>query len=224
MTGLRLALALGLSITGAAPAAAQQGTAAQREPWASTSAHLQFGRLSQTASDSFTAILGRSSGLVFGGGAELSWRSGLFVRGDVSYFSADGERAEIVDGEVIPLEIPLSISLTPIEFTGGYRLPEYTVGPRRQVRLVPFIGAGAGFVRFREHTDDEHPEESADERFASYHLLLGLDVPLAGRFALGAELTRRWVPGGLGTSGVSQVLGESDLGGSTLRARVRVTF
>jgi hypothetical protein len=232
VTGLRLAIALALSITGTAPAVAQrdaavaqQDAAAQPEqPWVSTSVHLQFGRLSQTASDSFNAILGRSSGGVLGAGAELTWRSGLFVRGDIAYFSAEGERVEIVEGEVIPLGIPLSLSLTPIEFTGGYRLPAYTIGRRPQIRLVPFVGAGAGFLRLREHTDEEYPEESVDERFPSYHLLLGLDVPLAGRFAIGAEFAHRWVPGGLGTGGTSQVLGESDLGGSTLGARVRVTF
>src|SRR5689334_25309882 len=87
-----------------------------RAPLYSIDAHIQFGRLSQTARDSFTAILGTSSGQVFGAGAELALRNGLFVRADVSYFQDEGERVEMIDGEVVPLGIPVTLSLTPIEF------------------------------------------------------------------------------------------------------------
>ena len=57
-----------------------------REPPYTIDAHIQFGRLSQTARDSFAAILGTSSGQVFGAGAELALRNGLFVRADVTLF------------------------------------------------------------------------------------------------------------------------------------------
>ena len=207
----------------AAPAAAQQSATqkAGREPPFTISAHLQFGRLSQTARESFNAILGKSSGQVFGAGAEITFRSGIFARFDATYFSADGERVDLVDGEVVPLGIPLLLSLTPIEFTGGYRLHAYRFGSRKQVALVPFVGAGAGTMRYHEETDEAHPDEGVDERHASYHVLVGLDVPLGKRVVIGTELTRRWVPGGLGTGGISQALGESDLGGSTFLTRVR---
>jgi opacity protein-like surface antigen len=197
---------------------------ATREPLYSIEAHIQFGRLSQTARDSFAAILGTSSGQVFGAGAELAFRSGVFVRADVSYFRDEGERVEMIDGEIVPLGIPLTLSLTPIEFTGGYRLSALRFGSRGQVRLVPFVGAGAGVVRFREETDDEHPDEGSSERFTSYHVLVGLDVPLGRRVAIGGELTRRWVRDGLGSGGISQSFGETDLGGTTMWTRVRVVF
>jgi hypothetical protein len=197
---------------------------APREALYSIDAHMQFGRLSQTASDSFTAILGSSSGQVFGAGAELAFRSGLFVRADVSYFRDDGERVEMVDGEIVPLGIPLTLSLTPIEFSGGYRFSAVNFGRRGQVTFVPFVGAGAGIVRFREETDDEHPDEQASERFTSYHALMGVDVPLGRRVAIGVELTRRWVRDGLGVGGISEAFGETDLGGTTMLTRVRVIF
>lgn len=203
---------------------APQKVPSRRGPPFSISAHVQFGRLSQSSSESFNAILGSSSGQAFGAGAELALRSGMFVRADMSYFSGDGERVEIIDGEVVQLGIPLSISLTPIEFSGGYRLPAYVLGRRDQVRLVPFVGAGVGVVRYREETDAEHPDEHVSERFTSYHVLVGLDVPLGRRVAVGAEATRRWVPDGLGTGGVSEALGETDLGGSTFLLRIRIIF
>jgi opacity protein-like surface antigen len=204
----------------AAPAAAQQKST-KREPPFTISAHLQFGRISQTARESFKAILGNSSGQVFGAGAEIAFRSGLFARFDASYFSANGERVDLVDNVIVPLGIPLLLSLTPIEFTGGYRLHAYRFGSRKQVALVPFVGAGAGTMRYHEETDEAHPDEGVDERHASYHVLVGLDVPLGKRVVIGTELTRRWVPGGLGSGGISQALGESDLGGSTFLTRVR---
>jgi hypothetical protein len=206
-----------------APAAAQVARA-PREPLYSIDAHVQFGRLSQAASDSFTAILGSSSGQVFGAGAEVAFRGGLFVRADVSHFREDGERVEMVDDEIVPLGIPLTLSLTPIEFSGGYRFSAIRFGRRAQLRLVPFAGAGAGIVRFREQTDDSHPDEEASERYASYHVLIGVDVPLGRRVAIGGELTRRWVRDGLGSGGISESFGETDLGGTTMLTRVRVIF
>ncbi len=123
---------------------------------------------------------------------------------------------------MVPLGIPLVLSITPIEFTGGYRLPAHALGRSGRFSLVPIVGAGAGVLRYHEETDDAHPDERVSARHASYHLLVGVDLPVGTRVAIGAELTRRWVPGGLGSGGISEKLGDTDLGGSTLRARVRV--
>jgi hypothetical protein len=187
-------------------------------------AHLLFGRQSQSASDSFVAILGRSSGLVWGAGVELTFGSGLFARADISFFGTQGQRVELVDGDIVPLGIPVSISLNPIEFSGGFRWPALALGGRWDVKLVPFVAAGAGVLRFREQTDEQHPEESAHEAHSSAHVLVGLDVPLGEQMAFGVELARRWVPDGLGTGGVSRALGDTDLGGSTVRVRIRLSF
>lgn len=197
---------------------------ASRAPLFTIDAHMQFGRLSQTASHSFSAILGSSSGQVFGAGAELAFRNGLFARADVSYFRDEGERVEMIDGEIVPLGIPLTLSLTPIEFSGGYRFSAIRFGRRGQLALIPFVGAGLGVVRFREETDEEHPDEGVSEGFTSYHLLSGLDVPIGRRVAVGVELTRRWVRDGLGSGGISAAFGETDLGGTTMWTRVRVFF
>lgn len=195
-----------------------------RQPLFTIDAHVQFGQLSQTAKDSFTAILGTSTGQVFGLGTELALRNGVFVRADVSYFSAEGERVELIDDEVVQLGIPLTLSLMPIEVSGGYRFSPIRFGRRGQLGVVPFVGAGAGTVRYHEATDEDHPEEEANESFGSYHFLVGADVPLGKRVAIGLELTRRWVQDGLGSGGISEAFGETDLGGTTMLVRVRVIF
>lgn len=225
MTGVIAVIALITMNTATAMSAPQRPVVrASRPPLFRIDAHMQFGRLSQTATDSFTAILGSSSGQVFGAGAEVAFRNGLFARADVSYFRDEGERVEMIDGEVVPLGIPLTLSLTPIEFSGGYRFAAIRFGRRGQLALVPFVGGGFGVLRFREQTDDEHPDEELSEGFTSYHMLSGLDVPLGKRVAIGVELTRRWVRDGLGSGGISAAFGETDLGGTTMWTRVRVIF
>ena len=75
-----------------------------------------FGRINFTAADSFDAILGEPSGPIFGGGARvgLPW-GGLFVDVGAWRFHADGERAFVFNDEVIPLGIPVDVTVTPIE-------------------------------------------------------------------------------------------------------------
>lgn len=199
-------------------------TFARRDPLVRVSAHVHVGRLSQTARDSFTAILGRASGIVFGGGVEAALRNGLFVRGDVSRFAGDGERVIIENGQPVSLGIPLTLTLTPIELTGGYRWRPIRLGQRGALRLAPYVAGGAGVVRYRESSDDDHPEELVEASFTSYHMLAGVDVPIGSRVTGGVEYQRRWVPGGLGEGGVSLAYGETDLGGGTLRMLVRVVF
>lgn len=199
-------------------------TFARRDPLVRVSAHVHVGRLSQTARDSFTAILGRASGIVFGGGVEAALRNGLFVRGDVSRFAGDGARVIIENGEPVSLGIPLTLTLTPIEISGGYRWRPIRLGQRGALRLAPYVAGGAGVVRYRESSDDDHPEELVEASFTSYHMLAGVDVPIGSRVTGGVEYQRRWVPGGLGEGGVSLAYGETDLGGGTLRMLVRVVF
>jgi opacity protein-like surface antigen len=73
------------------------------------------------AKSSFDELFGSSSGATFGGGAQIAHRRGYFVRFDLSRFTATGERAFVHEGEVFKLGIPLKLTLTPIEFTAGYR-------------------------------------------------------------------------------------------------------
>ena len=105
-----------------------------------------------TAKESFEAILDTSSGPFFGGGGQVNLPLNLFARVDVTRFKKDGERAFVSNGQVFKLGIPTTITVMPIEFTGGYRR-EFAVRPPRAAearlapepgfRIIPFAGGGA---------------------------------------------------------------------------------
>jgi hypothetical protein len=90
------------------------------------------GSLSFAASRSFDAILDTSSGPVFGGGGQVAFQRGflrnVFFGVDVTRFRDTGERVFVNNGEVFKLGIPTTITVTPIEFTAGYR---FVFGPRK---------------------------------------------------------------------------------------------
>src|SRR5918993_3083042 len=80
------------------------------------------GGMSFAASESFEAVLDTSTGLIFGGGAEvgLPW-GGLYAGVGGWRFSDDGERVFVSGSEVFRLGIPVTVEVTPIEVTGGWR-------------------------------------------------------------------------------------------------------
>jgi opacity protein-like surface antigen len=184
------------------------------------------GLFTATAEDTFDAILDTRSGTDLGVGAQVAWQSGalrgLFVEFDASRFEETGERVFVHEGEVFPLGIPLTVSLTPIEVTAGYRLNQVR-RTRGGVVASPFAffgGGGVGSVGYSE-TDDEG---EISERFTAWHVMGGVDVTVWKALQIGAEARYRWVPDGLGTGGVSDAFNETDLGGSTFRVRIGVGF
>ena len=186
------------------------------------SGFVDLGNTTFSASDSFEAILDTSSGPIFGGGGQVNLPLNLFARVDVTRFKKDGERAFVTPaGQVVKLGIPTTIEVMPIEFTGGYRR-EFTFG--RRGRIIPFAGAGAGVVQYKESADFAQPGDDVDESFTSYHFVGGVEVPLWKFLGVGAEYHHRWVPDALGTGGVSEQFNETDLGGGTFRFRVIVGF
>lgn len=191
------------------------------------SGFVDFGNTSFSAKDSFEAILDTSSGPVFGGGGQVNLPLHLFARVDVTRFKKDGERAFVTpSGEVFKLGIPATIEVMPIEVTGGYRR-EVTFGRRGRsggFRIIPFGGAGAGVVQYKETSDFAGAGDNVDESFTSYHVIGGVEVPLWKFVGVGVEYHHRWVPDALGTGGVSEQFNETDLGGGTFRFRVIFGF
>ena len=109
-------------------------TSAQPSRSVSIGGYAMFGNIFFTATESFDAILGTTSGPIFGGGARvgLPW-GGLFVDVGAWRFHDEGERAFVFDGGVIPLGIPVDITVTPFEISGGWRFRI-----RSQPKLTPF--------------------------------------------------------------------------------------
>lgn len=192
------------------------------------SGHLGF--TSFTASDTFEAVLGKSGGLVYGGGVGVLLGRHLFVDVQVSRFSADGERVFVTDDlQVFPLGIPTTVTTTPVDVSVGWRFapgpPRPGLAPRRQgFRPVPFVGGGVGLLRYDETADFAESGDDVNDSFGSYHVLGGVELPFTGRIGASVDGLYRWVPDAIGEGGASAVFGDTDLGGLTIRVRATFTF
>ena len=169
-----------------------------------------------TASQSFEAVLGTSTGTVFGGGGQIVLPGGVFASVHASQFTKSGERVFVFEGETFGLGIDTTVKIRPLEVTAGYR---FGGGPRQ--RLVPYVGAGLGWHRYEETSDFADDDENVDETFRGYHLLGGAEYRLRRWFSIGGEFQWTTVPDALGEdpNGVSAAFGETDLGGIALRVR-----
>ena len=169
------------------------------------------------AEKSFTAVLGSDSGRVFGGGVEAVLPQNVFVNLRASRFREVGQRVFLFDGEQFGLGIPTTITVTPLELTGGYR---FDFG----WRLVPYGGAGLGQHRYEETSQFAEADENVSERFTGYHVVAGAEFRLAPWIGAATEAQWATVPDALGDdpNSVSHEFDESDLGGLTFRLKVVV--
>jgi hypothetical protein len=176
-----------------------------------------FGGISFSASESFEAVLGGSSGFIIGGGGEvgLPW-GGLYVGVGAWRFSEDGERVFVSGSEVFPLGIPLTVEVTPIEVTGGWRFKNLWS------RVVPFVGGGWSSYAYKETSQFAAFTEDVEERFNGWHILGGAEFRVARWLGVGGEMAFASVPNALGVGGVSEEFDETNLGGTSYRVKISV--
>ncbi len=176
-----------------------------------------FGQINLTAVQSFDAVLGKRSGPIYGGGATVGLPlGGLFVDIGAWRFKQDGERVFVASGEVFPLGIPLTVTITPVEFTAGWKFR------RRNSRLVPYAGGGLTSYSYKETSSFAGPGEDVDERFNGYHVIGGAEYKLMRWLGLGGEVAWTTIPDAIGTAGVSKAFGDTDLGGTSFRAKITI--
>jgi opacity protein-like surface antigen len=170
-----------------------------------------------TAEQSFAAVLGSASGKVFGGGVEVVLPFRLFANVRASRFHETGQRVFLVEGEQFDLGIPTTITVTPVEVTGGYRFGFFD-------RFTPYGGAGVGWYGFKETSQFATDGENVDERFTGFHILGGAEIGLWRWLALAGELQWATVPDAIGDdpNSVSHEFNESNLGGTTFRFKIVV--
>lgn len=170
-----------------------------------------------TAEQSFNAILGSRIGTVFGGGVEAVLPPRIFVNVRASRFRETGQRVFLFGGEQFDLGIPTTITLTPVELTGGYRFPFWS-------RVIPYGGAGVGWHQLEESSQFALPEENVKDRFIGYHVLGGVELGLARWIAAAGELQWATVPDAVGddSNSIAHEFNESDLGGTTFRFKIIV--
>jgi hypothetical protein len=195
------------------------------------------------ARDSFDAILGGHSGALVGGGGQVLLPWSTYAELGVSRFTRGGERVFVgPNREVFPLGIPVDVSVTPLEITGGWRYrhcprpvtvkpPPKGAKPAPQPpakpmtcapKLVPYVGGGYSAYKYTESSEFSTQEEDVDGWFGGFHLVGGADYQAMRWLAIGGEIGWSTIPDALGANGVSSVFGEDNLGGTTLRLKISV--
>jgi len=170
-----------------------------------------------TAEQSFAAVLGSATGVVFGGGVEVVLPIRVFANVRASRFHETGQRVFLFEGEQFDLGIPTTITVTPVQVTGGYRFGA-------SERFVPYAGAGVGWYGFKEASQFSTDAEDVDDRFTGFHILGGAEIGLWRWLALAGELQWATVPDAFGDdpNSVSHEFNESNLGGTTFRFKIVV--
>jgi opacity protein-like surface antigen len=174
----------------------------------------QASYVSFSAKQSFNAIMGSSSGSGLGGGVQLRYGP-AFLQLGLSRYSKSGERVFELDGEVYPLGVKDTVTVTPLTAIGGMRVLQ-------RGRLAVHVGAGIGSCSFKETSDFEDDSEGVDESFTSYHLIAGAEYRIHRFVAVGLECHYTSVPNAIGQGGVSAVFDETNLGGVGVQLKLLV--
>ena len=223
MKHIAAAAALVCAVLNTSPAFAQRQTTT--EPPAPPLDLRPFGLFSVeafTATTTFGATLESSVQWLWGGGLQLGMRRNVFVDIAVSRMSRDGQRAFVDDnGHAFRLGIPLHATLTPVEFTVGRRFPPRPRSARRRrITVVPYVGVGVGLYRYEETSDAATGSEDVDQTHAGFLAVGGAEFRVSKWVGITADAQYTRVPGIFGQGGVSQRVGELDLGGIAGRVRV----
>jgi hypothetical protein len=173
---------------------------------------------SLAASETFDATMGTSKFTAKGvGGEVLDIFSGVFARLAFSSMKEVGTRVVVIDGTVVPLDIPLTVEMKPLEIAAGWRVPL-----RKAPRVTPYGGAGFLRLAYKETSDFADDDENSDESFTGFVAFGGVEVVVWKWVVAGAEVQYRSISDALGTGGVSQTFNETNLGGTTFRFLVGV--
>jgi hypothetical protein len=177
-----------------------------------------------TATQSFKAILGSPAGAVVGGGVEVGLARNVFLSLAASRFSRTGERVFVFQNQVFKLNVPDTITVTPLQLSAGYRFRgRPTTGVTSPARFTPYAGGGIGWYRLSETSADSTSDDETTTH-AGYHVLAGVETPIRRWMAAAVEAQWASVPNAFGDSAasVARLYDEHDLGGFTLSVRIIV--
>lgn len=207
-----IAGALVLAWAIALPAAAQNGPFLSFRPFVMASTE-QF-----AAKTTFEAAFDKRSQTFFGGGLNLTQEDHFYLELSASRFRKTGQRSFLDAGQTFRLGIPLSVTMTPLEATAGYRFTTIS----RARRLIPYLGGGVGLYRYQETSTFATADENVDTRHAGAIVEGGIEVRLHRWIGVAADVHYTHVPGILGSGGISKDANEKDLGGVAGRFKVVV--
>jgi hypothetical protein len=212
-TGLRLIGAFLIVLAAAMPASAQPSSG----PLLSFRVYGLGADDYFAAKNTFNAVFGTHKGMLWGGGIEVVHSSGIFVDIEASQVKKTGQRVFVNGGQVFPLGIPLTATITPVDFMGGYRLK---LGDSPVV--IPYAAAGVSSYGYKESSDFSEPTEDVDTKKTGFTWIAGAEVHVVSFLSVSADVQDTRVKGIIGSSGASQQYNENDLGGFALRFRVIV--
>jgi hypothetical protein len=214
--------------TPAKPAPTQKPATAPARDAIGIRGFFTVGQFAASARDTFEAVLETNTGMTFGGGGHVLLPRGFYAEVAAWRFREEGERVFVgPNQEVFPLGIPLEITLTPLEVTGGWRYRHCPRRPKAPVvacrpSVVPYLGGGWSSYRYQETSEFANDEENVDARFNGFHVLGGAEFRVLQWLAVGGEVAWSSVPDALGAGGVSEAFDETNLGGTSLRLKVSI--
>src|SRR6266576_3581207 len=88
----------------------------------------------------------------FGDGVEAGLSKHLFLSLAASRFRRTGHRVFVFEDQVFNLNVADTITITPLELTGGYRF-------RSRGLIVPYAGIGVGWLKYEETSAHSTPAE-----------------------------------------------------------------
>ncbi len=169
-----------------------------------------------TAKNSFETILGTASGAMYGVGGQVVFPSGAFVQGSGERFTKTGSRVLVSGTQIFTLDIPDTVTVTPIQFTAGYR-------DRGYGGVFPYLGGGLGWQTLEEESPSLTEGQQRTRRgHIGYHILGGAEFPLGPWLSVAGEVQWTSVPKVLGDAGVSALFDDDDFGGTAFRFKLVV--
>lgn len=207
----------GLALS-AASAAAQAPSAYTPPPKGPAIGFRAYGLVdaqTMAASDSFDAVFGDPQMTAAGGGAEIDIWKHVFLRIAASRARRTGSRVFVDNGEAFDLDIPMTVTLTPVEAGGGWRFVTRS-------RFTPYAGGAFVSLGYQQVSDFAEAAENVNDRYTGGAVFGGVDAAIWKGIFVGGEAQYRRIiaPDAAGT--VMHEFGEKDLGGFT--ARVRIGF
>jgi hypothetical protein len=170
---------------------------------------------------SFDAVFGKHTATGPGVGLDvINLWNGVFVRVDASQSKLTGERVIIFNGDIFKLGIPLTATMTPLEFGAGWRFASRN--PR--MRIAPYVGASAISLKYKETSSFADNSENVDETYNGFAVFGGADVRITKQAFAGVEAQYRSIAITPGANSTAANFSEKDLGGTVLRVRVGLRF
>ena len=169
------------------------------------------------ATKSFSAVLGTSRVLHVGAGADILHLGGggAFARVDGTHASRSGSRVFVDSTQhAFSLNVPITVSMTPIEIGGGWRFMAFD----RRGRIVPYVGATGVWLRYGESSALADPGDDVRVTLKGASLFGGVEVT-ARRLCVAVEGVYRYLPNAIGAAGASGAFNEDNLGGTAIRVR-----